>query len=262
MELIQSKDNAVLKSVKKLKQKKYRDECNCFFIEGFRFFQEAEKARVIIDKIFLSNEFINRNSEYAAMLEKEYRVYKVKDSLYRDICNTDKPQGISAVIKKSKTNLTAEKEKLYILADNIQDPGNMGTIIRTAHAVNAAGIIYTKGTVDPYNDKTLRSTMGSVFYVPLIEDNENLDFTCALRRGGYKLVVSSLKADYDFYDATYDNKLILAVGNEGNGISDLVEAMADMLIKIPMPGGAESLNVSIAAALMMYEVLRQRKNRS
>ena len=118
----------------------------------------------------------------------------------------------------NKTINVENKQGFYVLADKVQDPGNMGTIIRTAHAAGALGIIITKGTVDIYNEKTLRSTMGSIFHVPVIED-ENLEQLRFLRSNGFKLVVSSLDTENNFFDVDLKNKSIIAVGNEGNGIS-------------------------------------------
>ena len=146
-----------------------------------------------------------------------------------------------------------------MLADKIQDPGNMGTIIRTAHAAGALGVILTKGTVDIYNEKTLRATMGSIFKIPVIYDND-LSLVQKLRDSGFKLVTSSLDTDKNFYDIDLREKIIISVGNEGNGISDEIYDLCDLKVKIPMPGGAESLNVAVAASIMMYEVVRQKNN--
>ena len=145
---------------------------------------------------------------------------------------------------------------MIILIDKVQDPGNMGTIIRTAHAVGASSIIITKGTVDIYNDKVLRSSMGSIFYIPIIEDY-NLDLVKKLKNQGYRLLVSSLQGENNFFEEDLKGKVIIAVGNEGNGVSDEVYNISDVKVKIPMPGNSESLNVAIATSVMMYEKLRQ-----
>ncbi|NLZ48965.1 MAG: RNA methyltransferase [Clostridiales bacterium] len=254
MDFIQSKDNKLIKEIKKLKERKYRDNYQKFFIEGFRFVEEAFKAHAKVDCLLVSE---TQAEKYMSFLESVNLKdkYIVKDNLFRDICSTENPQGMAAVISKAQQQCDFS-EGLIVLTDKVQDPGNMGTIIRTAHAVGAKAVIYSLGTVDPYNEKTLRSTMGSIFYLPIIED-KNLELVSQLLSQGYKLVASSLKAEDNFYDVKYGDKIIIAVGNEGNGISDKVEAMADIKVKIPMPGGAESLNVSVAASVMLYEVLRQ-----
>jgi TrmH family RNA methyltransferase len=135
----------------------------------------------------------------------------------------------------------------------------MGTIIRTAHATGALGVIITKGTVDIYNEKTLRGTMGSIFRIPVLMD-EDLTLVTKLRDAGFKLITSSLDTDKNFYDVNLKEKVIIAVGNEGNGISDEIYDICDLKVKIPMPGGAESLNVAVAASIMMYEVVRQKNS--
>jgi TrmH family RNA methyltransferase len=260
LEHIQSKDNLLIKDIKKLKEKKYRKDSNMFLVEGFRFAEEALDAGFEVVHIFISarGESKYENSCVKNKLQKDTKVYSVSDSLFKSICDTDNPQGIIAVVRNKPVEIKYD-HGFYMLADKIQDPGNMGTIIRTAHAAGALGVIITKGTVDIYNEKTLRSTMGSIFKIPVIEDKD-LSLVQELRTGGFKLVTSSLDTDKNFYDIDLKEKVIIAVGNEGNGISSEVYEISDLKIKIPMPGGAESLNVAVAAAIMMYEVVRQKNN--
>lgn len=185
-------------------------------------------------------------------------IYFVTDEILRSISCTENPQGIIAVVKNKELNIKDE-QGFYILADRIQDPGNMGTIIRSAHASGALGIITTKGTVDVYNEKTLRATMGSIFYIPIIQD-ENLEKVSTLRQMGFKLISSSLDSDINFYDMDLRGKIIIAIGNEGNGLLQDVKKISDIEVNIPMPGNAESLNAAVAASIMMFEVVRQKLN--
>lgn len=258
METIQSKDNSLIKEVKKLKDKKYRNESNKFLIEGFRFVGEALQSDFEVTLVFVSESALEKWNDFniRGKISKDTRVYLVSDQVLKLISSTDTPQGIVAVVN-NKDIKVEDKQGFYILVDKVQDPGNMGTIIRTAHAAGALGIIIIKGTVDIYNEKTLRSTMGSIFYVPIIYDN-NLESIEILKNSGFKLVVSSLDTDKNFYDVDLKNKSIIVVGNEGNGVSSELMEMADVKAKIPMPGGAESLNVSIAASIMMFEAVRQK----
>lgn len=260
MENIQSKDNLLIKDVKKLKEKKYRNESCKFLIEGFRFVCEGLQSDFEVPLVFISENAMDRwySFDVQSKLQKETKVYTVTDQILKSISSTDTPQGIVAVVN-NKTISLENKQGFYILVDKVQDPGNMGTIIRTAHAAGALGIIVTKGTVDIYNEKTLRSTMGSIFHIPITHD-DNLSQLKFLRSNGFKLVVSSLDTDNNFFDVDLRNKSIIAVGNEGNGISKELLDMSDISVKIPMPGGAESLNVSIAASVMMFEVIRQSLN--
>lgn len=257
METIQSKDNSLIKDVKKLKEKKYRSENNRFLIEGFRFVGEALQSDFIVPLVFVSENSLDRWQSFNMQdkIQKNTKVYLVTDQILKVISSTDTPQGIVAVVNNRNIEIE-NKQGFYLLVDKVQDPGNMGTIIRTAHAAGALGVIITKGTVDIYNEKTLRSTMGSIFHIPVIHDN-NLDSIKSLKDKGFKLVTSSLDTDKNFFDIDLKNKIIITVGNEGNGVSKELIDMSDISIKIPMPGGAESLNVSIAASIMMFEVIRQ-----
>lgn len=256
MLIIESKENNFFKELKKLKEKKYRTKEGKYIIEGFRFVQEALKADADVQSIIISEETKNKLQEYIdGKLINDKKVYILKTSLFNTLCSTENPQGILAVLGMNK-NLHYKEGQFYILVDKVQDPGNMGTIIRTAHAAGVDGVIVTKGTVDIYNDKTLRSTMGSIFYIPVIEDDD-LTFTTNLIRNGFKVVVSSLQADKSFFEADLSGKVIITVGNEGNGVSEEVYNLGDIKVKIPMPGNAESLNVSTAASIMIFEKVRQ-----
>ncbi|GIM28690.1 RNA methyltransferase [Clostridium polyendosporum] len=253
---IESKENNFFKELKKLKEKKYRTKEGKYIIEGFRFVQEALKADADVQSIVISEEAKNKLHEYIDENSiKDKKVYILKTSLFNMLCSTENPQGILAVVGMNKSFHYKEGE-FYILVDKVQDPGNMGTIIRTAHAAGVDGVIVTKGTVDMYNDKTLRSTMGSIFYIPVIEDDD-LAFTRNLIKNGFKVVISSLQANENFFEADLRGKTIITVGNEGNGVSEEVSNLGDTKIKIPMPGNAESLNVSTAASIMIFEKVRQ-----
>lgn len=258
MEYILSKDNLLVKDIKKLKEKKYRMSSNMFLVEGFRFTREALNSNFEVVNIFISasGEAKYESSSMEDKLQKNTKVYGVSDSLFKSVCDTDNPQGILAVVRSTLVEIKYDYG-FYMLADKIQDPGNMGTIIRTAHAAGALGVIITKGTVDIYNDKTLRATMGSIFKIPVIYD-ENLSLVQKLKSDGFKLITSSLDTDNNFYDIDLTQKVIISVGNEGNGICEDVYNMCDIKVKIPMPGGAESLNAAVAASIMMYEAVRQK----
>ena len=231
-----------------------------FLVEGFRFAEEALDSDFEVMQIFISSrgESKYENSLVKGKLQRNTKVCSISDSLFKSICDTDNPQGIIATVKNKPVDIKYNNG-FYMLADKIQDPGNMGTIIRTAHAAGALGVIITKGTVDIYNEKTLRATMGSIFKIPVIEDTD-LSLVKDLKDAGFKLVTSSLDTDKNFYDIDLKEKVIISVGNEGNGISEEIYDLSDLKVKIPMPGGAESLNVAVAASIMMYEAIRQKNS--
>lgn len=259
MKAIESKDNHLIKEIKKLKKKKYRTESNQFIIEGFRFVEEALKSSFKVPYILISEDSIDKYKKFGIdrLTHDDTDVYCIKQSLLKELSNTENPQGILAVVKNKKVEIV-DKEGFYVLLDKIQDPGNMGTIIRSAHASGALGVIATKGTVDIFNDKTLRSTMGSIFNIPIIE-NADIEMVKSLKSNGFKLLVSSLDTENNFYDVDLTDKVIISVGNEGNGVSEEIYKLCDLKAKIPMPGGAESLNAAVAASIMMFEAVRQRE---
>lgn len=260
MNIIESKDNSLIKEVKKLHKRKNRIERGRFIVEGFRFVEEALKSSFKVEYLFISESVLDKYNSLNIkdFINEETKVYAVKNNIIKELCETENPQGIVAVVWNKKMEL-ADREGFYILVDKIQDPGNLGTIIRSAHASGALGVITTKGTVDVYNDKTLRSTMGSIFNILIMEDVE-FNITNKLKENGFKFIVSSLDTDKNFYNVDLKGKVVICVGNEGNGISEEVYSFADEKVKIPMPGGAESLNAAVAASIMMYEVVRQRSS--
>ena len=257
MVFIESKDNSLYKDTKKLKERRGRNKSSKYIIEGFRLIEEAFKANLPIEYIFISNEEEKRIDKYLGKyINEKTRLYGLNDNLLKELCSTEKPQGIIAVVQMKKVDMALEGS-FYLLCDKVQDPGNLGTIIRTAHAAGVDGIILTKGTVDVYNDKTIRSTMGSLFHVPIICDDEELTITKTLINRGFSLLATSLEGDKDFFEEDLTGKIIISVGNEGNGVSEEVYNLADKKVKVPMPGGAESLNVAIATSVILYEKVRQ-----
>ncbi|QAA32001.1 TrmH family RNA methyltransferase [Clostridium manihotivorum] len=254
MHLIESTDNKHFKEIKKLKEKKYRKQFGVYIIEGLRFVEEAMKADAEIEELIIDE---SKQSRFEAVYERidDSKITLLKPSLFNQVCNTENSQGIMAVVKMSNCGNNIDGS-FYVLLDKLQDPGNVGTIIRTAHAAAVDGIIIREGTVDIYNDKTLRSTMGSIFYTNIIED-KNLEVINQFKEKGFKLLASSLDTDFNYYEVDLNGKIILVVGNEGNGVSEEIYELCDLKAKIPMPGNAESLNASVAASIMIYEKVRQ-----
>lgn len=253
---IESKENSLFKETKKLKEKRNRSKEGKYIIEGFRLVQEAFKANMEIEYLVISEGSEDKLNEYLNEYINEEKIYIMKKNLFTMLTSTETPQGAIAVVKNKELQKDIEGE-FFLLCDKVQDPGNLGTIIRTAHAAGVDGIILTKGTVDIYNDKSIRSTMGSLFYVPIIQDDEELSFVRKLKDEGFSLVATSLQESKDFFESDLKGKIILSVGNEGNGISEEVFSLADKKVKIPMPGGAESLNVAIATSIILFEKVRQ-----
>lgn len=255
MIVIESKDNTLFKYTKKLKERKHRVKENKYIIEGFRLVQEAFKAKCNIEYIIVNEVGKGKLEEYLSQYIDNVKIYEMRNELFFQLTSTENTQGIIAVsnINNSISNISGD---FYLLCDKVQDPGNLGTIIRTAHAAGVNAIILTKGTVDIYNDKTIRSTMGSIFYMPIIYDND-LSLLKKLKSEGFALVATSLEESKNFFDEDLSGKVILSVGNEGNGISEEIFELADKKVKIPMPGRAESLNVGVATSIILFEKVRQ-----
>ncbi|SFA88981.1 TrmH family RNA methyltransferase [Clostridium frigidicarnis] len=253
---IESKENAFIKELKKLKEKKYRKQKNQFIVEGIRSVNEVLNSSYEIEYLLYSDKF---EDKIDALLKNEkiknVQFYNVTNDVLKLLCSTETPQGVVAIVNIKKFNIVDELNGFYVLVDKVQDPGNIGAIIRSAHASGAKGVILTKGTVDVFNDKAFRSTMGSVFHIPIIEDDGV--FIKKLKNNKFKFVVSSLQTDKNFFDVNLKDNLVICVGNEGNGISKEIYDLADIKVKIPMPGGAESLNVAVASTVMMFEIVRQ-----
>ena len=151
-----------------------------------------------------------------------------------------------------------KKHDFFVVCENINDPGNLGTIIRTAHGCGAAAVFLTKGSADVYNSKVLRSTMGSVFHIPIIIGMEIQDLISIFKENKINIISTYLEGSVDVFDANLKEKCALFIGNEARGASEYVIKNADCLVKIPMPGNAESFNASVAAGIVMYEAVRQR----
>ncbi|HOM01667.1 MAG TPA: 23S rRNA (guanosine(2251)-2'-O)-methyltransferase RlmB [Acetivibrio sp.] len=266
MNYISSVQNPVIKEIKSLKQKKYREEKNMFFIEGIRFMEEALKEEVQIHKILVSDKLGDTNSG-REILDKVnsggYSVFALPHKLFTEISDTQNPQGILAVlgIKNYSIEDVWDAKNFFIVLDSIQDPGNMGTIIRTADAVGATGVIVSKGCVDVYNPKVLRSTMGSIFHVPICLSEDIIETMESMKKRGVTICASHLEGNCDYFDLEYNKNIAIVIGNEANGISENIKNYADILVRIPMPGRAESLNASVAAGILMYEILRKNKGK-
>ena len=257
--VISSKNNEIIKNIKKLKEKKYRE--NKFIVEGERIVEEAIQENVEISVIVIEETFYN-NIEKQDLIKKakKYNTLIVTDKVFLDISDVKTPQGILAVINKNE-NKEIDKNTPYIMAlDNLQDPGNIGTIIRTLDSANIKQLIVSKGSVDAYSPKVVRSTMGAIFRVNVIEVENLVETMQNLKNSGFEVVSTSLETDKSIYDISYNKKVVI-VGNEANGASKEILEMSDYKVKIPMLGKTESLNASVAASIMIYEYVRENLNK-
>ena len=258
MTRIESRDNKWIKRLNGLKIKKNRDKEGVFVAEGLRFISEIP-VDWNVEAYAVSDTFVRENdiSEY----EEKAEVLCLPDTLLATVCDTENPQGILAICKKlgwDEDTVFAKEKPFFILAEELNDPGNLGTVIRTADACGADAVFLSKGSVDLYNPKVLRSTMGSMFHIPVFQNVDLNELSMKLKKNSISLYAAHLKGDTYPYGLDLTDSCAFIIGNEARGLSDGAADLCDRWVKIPMPGQAESLNASIAAGVLMYEVVRQR----
>lgn len=249
---------------------KVRKEDGVFLIEGTKMFLEAPIER--IRKTFVSESFFETESrkkeagEASPCLEKlnlcGYEL--VTEAVFSKISDTMTPQGILCVMERMEyvlDDLVKKESPTLMVLEDLQDPGNLGTIVRTGEGAGIDGVILSKGCVDIYNPKTIRSTMGSLYRVPFIYTDDLEETIQELKKKGVHFYAAHLKGThfYDEVDYTADGGIGFLIGNEGNGLKDETADLADRYIKIPMEGQVESLNAAIAATVLMYEAYRQKR---
>ena len=263
---ISSPSNEKIKAVIQLQTKaSVRKKQKLFVVEGIKMYDEIPESD--IEMTYISEKFYEENVKSGKISEntqkrlnkKEYII--VADAVFKNMSDTVTPQGILAIVRQKEYKLSdildKSKKQIFMVLEGVQDPGNMGTIIRTGEGAGIAGIIVNKETVDVYNSKVIRSTMGSIYRVPVVvsEDLEStLDY---MSENGVTVYAAHLKGDVYYTDGQFEGSSAILIGNEANGLSDGISRKAHKLVKIPMEGEVESLNASVAAAILMYEAKRQ-----
>lgn len=239
------------------KSAKARKKEKCFLVEGPRMFFEIPKDR--IEECYLTEEFADK---YAEEL-KGWHYELISENVCKHLSDTKTPQGVIAVVRRTEPSieelLHKEKNPCFFLLENLQDPGNLGTIVRTAEGAGVTGIIMNRETVDIYNPKVIRSTMGSVYRMPFCYVS---DFGAAIRelkKEGVKWYAAHLRGSGGHDTMDYTGPSGFLIGNESKGLSDKTADLADAYVRIPMCGQVESLNAAVASAILMYEANRQRR---
>ena len=279
MEIISSKDNKKIKYIRSLLEKgSIRKKSKTFVVEGIKLTDEALEcgkvveivcAKSLYDEIISGDLSGNRllaenDKNITNYVKKRSSLLVVSDTVFKSMSETKTPQGILAVVEMPDYGLLDKgfleqaytkngKIKLLVLEDTA-DPGNLGTIMRTAEAAGVTGVIMGKGTVDIFNPKVVRSTMGSIFRLPFAYVEDLKETIQELKKQGISFYATHLKGKKSYKDIKYSDRSAILVGNEARGLSDEVADLADTYVLIPMQGKVESLNAAVAAALMMYEV--------
>ena len=265
MKTIRSKDNPSYKEAVKLLRRKYRDQTGMFLIEGPRPVMDAIRSGESLQTVFLSEESLEKDLPAAAAAEELERLCMkngckcavLAEELFSRVSDTEHSQGVLAVACKPEHRQIGTGSGVIIL-DRLQDPGNIGTIIRTAEAAGFGTLIAIKGTGDIYAPKTVRAAAGSLLRVNVFEGLETGEAVRLCREQGIRIVASDLEGSVEYTAADLTGDMALVIGNEGSGVSDEIRQAADDKVRIPMEGTIESLNAAVAAGLLMYESVRQR----
>jgi len=249
-ETLSSLQNPRVRAFRSLKDRKGRKELNAFLVEGDKMVEEALKSSFPPRALLL-----RQDRALPDGLPEDLPVYFLPEHVFASVCDTKTPQGIAAVMGFRES--PAPRGHLLAL-DGVQDPGNVGTIIRTADAAGFDGVLLSADCADVFSPKVLRATMGSVFHLPLLFPDSLPDALNTLKAEGYEIWSSQLDGDPFFDHPAEVSSLVLVIGNEGNGVSPPVQATATRHLRLPMRGNAESLNAAIAAGIMMYDIERNR----
>lgn len=248
MEIIVSPKNSRVKEWKKLQLKKEREKSGKFIIEGFHLVEEVLKSDYIVEDIIIGED-VEHPSFFTSM--PPVKMFQVTKAIVDVLSETPSPQGIFAVCRKKKTPNNLKNYKRVLLVDAVQDPGNVGTIIRTCDAAGYDAVILGDGSVDEYNSKAIRSTQGSLFHIDVFRKNL-LDVIEELKEEQFAVYGTSLQNGKEYTLVPKSEKIALLIGNEGNGVSEEVLAQCDENVYIPIYGKAESLNVAIATSILLY----------
>jgi len=255
---------AQLKQLRALKQKKGRVSQGKFIIEGARICQEALQADATLELVLYTQDGFRTSEIKQVVTEIQRRGIpnlRVTSAVLKSLSDTITPQGLLAVVQQWLSSISLDRAKVLLLLDRVRDPGNVGSIIRTADAVGADGAILTRETADPFSPKVLRSTMGSIFHLPIQADAEPRGVVSDLKKRGFHIFIAEPRAKRSHTQIRYPQRFLLVVGNEARGVGANLRPLADELIRVPILGRAESLNVSMAAGIILYEALRQRGRR-
>lgn len=258
--MITSTSNQTIKEIRSLHDKKGRSDLKAFLLEGFRLVSDAVDSGANIRYFVVSDNFYSKNKSFFSC-RPDKKVICVPDSLFRRIGETRTPQGVMAVADIPSYDISniIMKARRIVALENLQDPGNIGTIIRSADACGFDAVLLSKDCADPFNSKTVRSTMGSIFHVPVIVADDFHGVLSEFKAKNVLLAAADTRNAIPCWQADLKGDVALIIGNEGNGITDKTRKISDFTAMIPMDGKAESLNASAAASILIYECLRQKK---
>lgn len=257
--VISSRNNEKLKYLRKFGNKSFRDNEKAFSIEGTKLFSEAFQSKLIFRQIFITEKWFDSQNEYiqdsiALLNANGVSIIVVMDEIFNSISTMNQSEGIISIV--NKIDFEPSDYMKYVLLDDVQDPFNVGTMIRTADAAGIDCVITSRKTADIYNEKVLRGSMGSVFHIPVLQVDSLTEYTQLLKDRNIKIIGTSLEGDSLWQRQPIKSPYAIVMGNESKGMTYEMSQLCDILLKIPIFGNAESLNVSTAAGIVLYDILR------
>lgn len=264
--MITSTANETIKSIRKLRDRKYRDETSSAYVEGIRIIVEAVEQQVEIQRIIVGESFTNTSNHkeiLQAIQNKGFEITNVSDEVFRSISLKEGPQGISAVVRQNWTpisSITKQVTGLWVCLWEVADPGNLGTILRTMDAVNATGLILAGNCTDPYDPSAIRASMGAVFTKTLVKSNLT-EIVELIKKNSIFTVGTSDSASVHYREFDYPENMMLLMGSERQGIPQELQNVCNELVRIPMLGSCDSLNLAVATGIVLYEILNHNQLR-
>lgn len=267
--MISSTGNAKIKELVRIRRSaKERTKRGVFLVEGPKMFREIPRG--LSTEVYVSESFLQSSEGAAAgrlFEEYQYRPEVVSDPVFQYLSDTQSPQGILALVRQLRYELAdimggEGSAPLIVVLEKLQDPGNLGTILRTAEAAGVSGILLSQDCADLYNPKVIRSTMGSIFRVPFVYTQDLSGALIRMKECGIRLLAAHLKGSVDLYEESLAGPTAILIGNESRGLTDETAALADQAIRIPMSGSVESLNAAVASAVCLFEAKRQRRSQT
>ncbi len=261
--MIESSANGQYKKIQKwMRQSKARRQDGIFVVEGWKMVKEALERELVLQLYSSAKEQEHCKQELSTIANGDVPVEMIRDSLFRQLSDTVTPQGILGIVKMpvyDREEIIRQPDAALLCLENIQDPGNLGTMFRTAEGAGISGVVLSAGCVDLFNPKVVRSTMGALFRVPFYRCEDMVQEMRYLQQRGFSFYAAHLQGGNNYTKEGYEGRVGILIGNEAAGLSDDVSRQADCKVKIPMEGELESLNAAVSAALLMYEVHRKRK---
>jgi TrmH family RNA methyltransferase len=264
--VITSRQNPRIKLYRALAQRKYRQREGAFVLDGVLQVAGAVEGGVPLRDVFWCDGLLvsEHGRALLASLDPDTPQHEVSEHVFRALSDRTEPQGIAAIGERPclrAADLALSLDGVLLALEDMRDPGNLGTVIRTADAAGADGVVLLGECVDPYDPKVVRAAMGSIFHVPVAEGADAVEFAAWARRQGVRTYAASTRGEQTHFEATYSGRTAFLIGNEARGLSEEALQAADATIRIPMLGRVESLNAATAASILIYEVIRQRMQR-